>query len=144
MVSSEALGRGRPKILVGKPGLDGHDVGARVIARALRDAGMEVVYMGIRLSPEEIVESAIQEDVDGIGLSILSGSHLELVGRVMELLRKHHSGKIPVFVGGIIPRSDIAKLERLGVRGVFPPGSSVDGVVQFVSSNIARNPDVKL
>ncbi len=134
MPSSES-GR-RLRVLIAKPGLDGHDVGARVVARALRDAGMEVIYTGIRISPLEIAVSAIEEDVDAIGLSILSGSHVELVGRVIALLRKNRAGDIPVLVGGIIPRGDILKLKRLGVAGVFPAGASTKDIVNFVLGNI--------
>ncbi len=120
------------RVLIAKPGLDGHERGARVIARALRDAGMEVIYTGLRQTPEMIVEAAIQEDVDVVGLSILSGAHLTLVSRLMELMRAQNLGDILVMVGGIIPEEDIPTLTAMGVRGVFGPGTSTDAVVAFV------------
>ncbi len=126
------------RVLIAKPGLDGHDRGALVVARALRDAGMEVIYTGLRRTPEEIVEAALQEDVDAIGVSILSGAHESLVGRLMELLRERSLGDVPVFVGGIIPDEDVPKLEKMGVAGVFPPGSSLEEIVGFVSERARR------
>lgn len=120
------------RILIGKPGLDGHDRGAKVVARALRDAGMEVIYTGLRQTPEMIVEAALQEDVDAIGLSILSGAHLPLVARVMDLLRENEMSDVPVFLGGIIPADDLAQLAGMGVRGVFGPGTSTEEIVAFV------------
>jgi methylmalonyl-CoA mutase, C-terminal domain len=120
------------RILIGKPGLDGHDRGAKVVARALRDAGMEVIYTGLRQTPEMIVEAALQEDVDAIGLSILSGAHLPLVERLMALLRDNEMTDVPVFLGGIIPADDLPQLEALGVRGVFGPGTHTEEIVTFV------------
>lgn len=120
------------RVLVAKPGLDGHDRGAKVIARALRDAGMEVIYTGLRQTPEMIAEAALQEDVDAVGLSVLSGAHMELVPRLLELLRAQGQGELPVFVGGIVPDEDIAALTRLGVRGVFGPGTNTQAVIEAV------------
>jgi methylmalonyl-CoA mutase, C-terminal domain len=120
------------RVLIAKPGLDGHDRGAKVIARALRDAGMEVVYTGLRQTPEMIVEAALQEDVDIIGLSILSGAHMTLVPRVLVLLREQGMEDVAVLVGGIMPREDASTLLDLGVRGVFGPGTTTDEVVSFV------------
>ena len=122
----------KPRILVGKPGLDGHDRGVKVVARALRDAGMEIIYTGLRQTPEMIVEAALQEDVDAIGLSILSGAHLPLMERIMELVREHDMTDVPVFLGGIIPHEDVPKLKAMGVAGVFGPGSSMTEIVDFV------------
>ena len=131
------LGTRRIRVLVAKPGLDGHDRGAKVVARALRDAGMEVVYTGLRQSPEQIVAAAAQEDVDVVGLSILSGAHLPICRRVLELLRESEMAGVKVFVGGIIPTQDIAELGRLGVAAVFLPGSSTEDVVQRIRSAVA-------
>jgi methylmalonyl-CoA mutase, C-terminal domain len=125
------------RIVVAKPGLDGHDRGAKVVARALRDAGMEVVYTGLHQTPEQIVEAAIQEDADGIGLSVLSGAHLTLFARVMELLRERQATDIAVFGGGIIPEADIPELQRLGVRRVFTPGTPTHDIVDWVRENVA-------
>lgn len=124
------------RVLIAKPGLDGHDRGARVVARALRDAGMEVVYTGLRQTPEMIVEAAMQEDVDVVGLSILSGAHMTLVPRVMALLREHGLDDVLVLVGGIIPEEDIPALLDMGVRGVFGPGSSTDDIVAFIRKKL--------
>ncbi len=126
------------RVLVAKPGLDGHDRGAKVIARALRDAGMEVIYTGLRQTPEQIVNAALQEDVDAIGLSILSGAHMHLFPRIMDLVRQKGLDDVLVFGGGIIPDPDIAKLKELGVSEIFPPGSSLDEIVDFVKSNVAK------
>lgn len=126
------------KILIAKPGLDGHDRGALVVARALRDAGMEVVYTGLRQTPEQVVEAALQEDVDAIGISILSGAHNYLLDRVMELLREKGMEDVVVFVGGIIPDQDIAGLRRLGVAEVFQPGSHLADVVGFLRERLGR------
>ncbi len=126
------------RIVVAKPGLDGHDRGAKVVARALRDAGMEVVYTGLHLTPEQIVEAAVQEDADAIGLSVLSGAHLTLFARVVELLRERDADDIVVFGGGIIPAADIAELERLGVRRVFTPGASMAEIVEWVRANVGQ------
>src|SRR5512136_3100919 len=112
------------RVLIAKPGLDSHDRGAKVVARALRDAGMEVIYTGLRQTPEMIVESALQEDVDVIGLSILSGAHMTLLPRLMALLREHGLGQVPVLLGGIIPEEDVPALREMGVAGVFGPGTS--------------------
>src|SRR5437899_45478 len=120
------------RVLVAKPGLDGHDRGAKVIARALRDAGMEVIYTGIRQTPEMIVEAALQEDVDVIGLSILSGAHQAIFPRIMTLLKQRGLDDVPVVAGGIIPESDVPELEQLGIRAVFGPGTSTQQVVDYV------------
>jgi methylmalonyl-CoA mutase C-terminal domain/subunit len=120
------------RILIAKPGLDGHDRGVLVVARALRDAGMEVIYTGLRQTPEQIVEAALQEDVDAIGVSILSGAHEFLLSRVMELLREKGMSRVPVFVGGIIPDEDVPILKQMGVFEVFQPGSSLEKVVELV------------
>jgi len=122
----------RIRVVIAKPGLDGHDRGAKVIARALRDAGMEVIYTGLRQSPEQIVAAAAQEDADVIGLSILSGAHLPICRRVAELLRERGMQSVRVFVGGIIPSQDIPELERLGVAGVFLPGASTQDVIRAI------------
>lgn len=126
----------KPRILIAKPGLDGHDRGAKVIARALRDAGMEVIYTGLRQTPEKVVEAALQEDVDAIGLSILSGAHKALVPRILELLAQHDMGDVPVFLGGIIPDDDIPALEAAGVRGIFGPGSSIGEISAFIREHL--------
>src|SRR5215468_2814971 len=125
------------RVLVAKPGLDGHDRGAKVIARALRDAGMEVIYTGLRQTPEMIVNAALQEDVRVIGLSILSGAHNVIVPRVLELLREKHMEDVKVIVGGIVPDEDAEELKRLGVAAVFQPGASLDSIVQFIRSAVA-------
>lgn len=121
------------RVLVAKPGLDGHDRGAKVVAKALRDAGMEVIYTGIRQTPEQIVEAALQEDVDVIGLSVLSGAHLGLTQKVMDLLREKGGQEIKVVVGGTIPKKDVPKLEAMGAARVFPVGSSFEEIVDFIS-----------
>ena len=126
------------RIVVAKPGLDGHDRGAKVVARALRDAGMEVVYTGLHQTPEQIVEAALQEDADAVGLSVLSGAHMTLFARVVELLRERDAADIVVFGGGIIPEADIAELERLGVRKIFTPGTSMREIVDWVRSNVGQ------
>ena len=128
----------RIRVLVAKPGLDGHDRGAKVIARALRDAGMEVIYTGLRQTPEMIVNTALQEDVQVIGLSILSGAHNAIVPRVMELLKQQKMTDVLVIVGGIVPDEDAAQLKSLGVAAVFQPGSSLDAIVEFIRSSIAQ------
>src|SRR5574340_391287 len=120
------------RVLVAKPGVDGHDRGAKVIARALRDAGMEVIYTGLRQTPEMIVSAALQEDVRVIGLSILSGAHNAIVPRVLDLLREHKMDDVKVVVGGIIPDEDAAQLKQLGVAAVFQPGSSLTSIVDFI------------
>ena len=124
------------RILIAKPGLDGHDRGAKVVARALRDAGFEVVYTGLHQTPEQIVSAAIQEDVDAVGLSLLSGAHRVLFPSVVELLRSQQSGDILVFGGGIIPQEDIAWLKERGIREVFTPGASTEDIIDWVRCNI--------
>ncbi len=126
------------RVLVAKPGLDGHDRGAKVIARALRDAGMEVIYTGLRQTPEMIVNAALQEDAQVIGLSILSGAHNAIVPRVMELLREKDMGDAIVVVGGIVPDQDAATLKAQGVAAVFQPGASLDQIVEFIRSSVAQ------
>ena len=126
----------RIRVVVAKPGLDGHDRGAKVVARALRDAGMEVVYTGLHQTPEQIVETAIQEDADAIGLSVLSGAHMTLFRRVVELLAERDANDIVVFGGGIIPAEDIAELERLGVAKIFTPGATTASIVEWVRANV--------
>jgi methylmalonyl-CoA mutase, C-terminal domain len=126
----------KPRILVAKPGLDGHDRGVKVVARALRDAGMEVIYTGLRQTPEMIVEAALQEDVNAIGLSILSGAHMPLMARIMELLAENEMTDIPVFLGGIVPNEDISALKTMGVQGVFGPGTNMNEIVDFIWENI--------
>ncbi len=120
------------RILIAKPGLDGHDRGAKVIARALRDAGLEVIYTGLRQTPEMIAEAALQEDVDAVGLSILSGAHLTLLPRVIACLREKGLDDVLVFAGGIIPDEDVAPLKEAGVAGIFGPGTNTDDVVEFI------------
>jgi methylmalonyl-CoA mutase C-terminal domain/subunit len=127
----------RIRVVVAKPGLDGHDRGAKVVARALRDAGMEVVYTGLHQTPEQIVETAIQEDADAIGLSVLSGAHMTLFRRVMELLRERDAADIVVFGGGIIPPSDISELAELGVAKIFTPGATTGSIIEWVRANVA-------
>ncbi len=127
------------RVLMAKPGLDGHDRGVKVIARALRDAGMEVIYTGLRQTPEDIVQAAIQEDVDAIGLSCLSGAHMTLVPEVVRLLKKHDAGDIPVLAGGIIPEEDVPKLKKAGIKSVFGPGTSLSEIVaSFEKAGHAR------
>jgi len=131
------LGEARIRVLVAKPGLDGHDRGAKVVARALRDAGMEVIYTGIRQSPEMIVRTAVQEDVDVVGLSILSGAHLELFPLVIEGLKKEGKGDVLVIAGGIIPDEDIPQLQQIGVKAIFGPGTKTGELVTFIRAEIA-------
>ncbi len=126
------------RVLVAKPGLDGHDRGAKVVARALRDAGMEVIYTGIRQTPEMIAEAAVQEDVDVIGLSILSGAHLDLFPRIVELLREKGKDDVLLVCGGIIPDEDIARLKDMGFAGVFGPGTPTPELVKFVQGEMAK------
>lgn len=122
--------KGTPiRVLIAKPGLDGHDRGAKVVARALRDAGFEVIYAGLRQTPEEIVRAALEEDVDLIGLSILSGAHMALFPKVLALLKKEKAGNIPVFAGGIIPDEDARRLKKVGIRAIFGPGTSLQEIV---------------
>jgi methylmalonyl-CoA mutase C-terminal domain/subunit len=131
----------RMRILIAKPGLDGHDRGAKVIARALRDAGMEVIYTGLRQTPEMIAEAALQEDVDAIGLSILSGAHMTLVPKVIELMRGQGLKKVPVLVGGIIPDEDVLNLQEAGVSAIFGPGTNTYDVIDAFNEaiNAARD-----
>ncbi len=124
------------RILVAKPGLDGHDRGAKIIARALRDAGFEVIYTGLHQTPEMIVEAAVQEDVDAIGLSILSGAHMTLFPKVLELLKEKGADDVPVFGGGIIPDEDAAELKRLGIREIFTPGASTEDIVAWIREHV--------
>ena len=126
------------RVLVAKPGLDGHDRGAKVIARALRDAGMEVIYTGLRQTPEMIVSAAVQEDVQVIGLSILSGAHNAIVPRVMELLKQNRVEDVLVVVGGIIPDQDIEGLKKAGVAAIFQPGTAMDDIVKFIRANVKQ------
>ncbi len=124
------------RVLVAKPGLDGHDRGAKVIARALRDAGMEVIYTGLRQTPEMVVNASLQEDVQVIGLSILSGAHNAIVPRVMDLLRQNKMDDVLVLVGGIIPVQDIVGLKKIGVAGIFQPGTPMDDIVKFIREHV--------
>jgi methylmalonyl-CoA mutase, C-terminal domain len=124
------------RVLVAKPGLDGHDRGAKVIARALRDAGMEVIYTGLRQTPEMIVSAALQEDVDVIGLSILSGAHNAIVPRVMELLKQNKMDDVLVVLGGTIPNQDIEFLNKAGVMGIFGPGTAMDDIIQYIRKHV--------
>ena len=123
------------RVVIAKPGLDGHDRGAKVIARALRDAGMEVIYMGLRQTPEQIVSAALQEDADAIGLSILSGAHNHIVPRLMALLKEKGLDDVLVVIGGIIPDVDIPALKALGVKGIFLPGTPMQGIIDFIRAN---------
>ncbi|HEX8228236.1 MAG TPA: cobalamin B12-binding domain-containing protein [Chloroflexia bacterium] len=134
-VTSGGAGR-KIRVLIAKPGLDGHDRGAKVIARALRDAGMEVIYTGLHQTPEMIAEAALQEDVDAVGLSILSGAHMALFPRVMEELRKRGLDDVMVYAGGIIPDEDVPAIKEMGVAGVFGPGTPMQEAVRFVQENV--------
>jgi methylmalonyl-CoA mutase C-terminal domain/subunit len=127
------------RVVVAKPGLDGHDRGAKVVARALRDAGMEVIYTGLHQTPEQIVEAALQEDADGIGLSILSGAHMTLCAKVLELLKERDALDIAVFAGGIVPAGDIPELEKLGVARIFTPGATTHEIVAWVRANVGED-----
>ena len=128
----------RIRVLVAKPGLDGHDRGAKIIARAFRDAGFEVIYTGLRQTPEQVVSAALQEDVDVIGLSVLSGAHMTLCPRIMELMKKEKLDGVLVLVGGIIPDQDIPKLKELGVSEVFQPGVSTEDIIDYVRRNVGK------
>jgi methylmalonyl-CoA mutase C-terminal domain/subunit len=130
------------RVVVAKPGLDGHDRGAKIIARALRDAGMEVIYTGLHQTPEQIAETVIQEDADAVGLSILSGAHMTLVPKVVALLAEQGVDDVLVTVGGTIPAEDIPELEKLGVAAVFTPGAGTDEIVEFIRANAAERDDV--
>jgi len=127
----------RLRILVAKPGLDGHDRGAKIIARALRDGGFEVIYTGLHQTPEMIAEAAVQEDADAVGLSVLSGAHMTLFPEVMRLLKERGGGDVAVFGGGIIPDDDAVKLKEMGVRQIFTPGASTEDIVKWVRENVA-------
>jgi methylmalonyl-CoA mutase C-terminal domain/subunit len=124
------------RVVIAKPGLDGHDRGAKVIARALRDAGMEVIYTGLRQTPEQIVSAALQEDADVIGLSILSGAHNHIAPRLMELLKQKGLEDVLVVIGGIIPDVDVPRLKELGIRGVFLPGTPMQDIIDFINTNV--------
>lgn len=126
------------RVLIAKPGLDSHDRGAKVVARALRDAGMEVIYTGLRQTPEQIVETALQEDVDVIGLSILSGAHKTLFPRIMELIKQQGLEDVRVFAGGIIPDEDIPEIKKLGIKEVFRPGTPTDTIIQYVQEALPK------
>ena len=126
------------RVVVAKPGLDGHDRGAKIIARALRDAGMEVIYTGLHQTPEQIVETVLQEDADAVGLSILSGAHMTLVPRVVELLREQEAGDVVVTVGGTIPSQDIPELKELGVAEVFTPGAPTQTIIDFIEGAVGE------
>ena len=127
------------RAIVAKPGLDGHDRGAKVVARALRDAGMEVIYTGLRQTPEMIAEAALQEDADVVGLSVLSGAHMALVPRVLELLQANGQDHVKVFVGGIIPDEDVPQLKELGVAGIYGPGTLTDEIVRDIQAAVLDN-----
>ena len=124
------------RVVIAKPGLDGHDRGAKVIARSLRDAGMEVIYTGLRQTPEQIVEAALQEDADAIGVSILSGAHNHVCPRVMALLKEKGADDVLVVVGGIIPDADVPRLREIGIEGVFQPGTSMQSIVDFITTHV--------
>ena len=126
------------RVLIAKPGLDGHDRGAKVIVRALRDAGMEAIYTGLRQTPEQIVQAALQEDVDAIGVSILSGAHNYVMPRIMELVKHNKMDDVMVFMGGIVPDQDVQQLKQMGVKGIFLPGSSLNEIVNFVKDNVRK------
>lgn len=133
------MSKGRKiRVLIAKPGLDSHDRGAKIVARALRDAGMEVIYTGLRQTPEQIVETALQEDVDVIGLSILSGAHTTLFPRVMELMKEKRLNDVMVFAGGIIPEEDIVEMKKLGIKEIFGPGTPTEALVKFVKENVPK------
>jgi len=129
------------RVLIAKPGLDGHDRGAKVVARGLRDAGMEVIYLGLRLTPEQIAEAAIQEDVDVVGLDCLSGAHMTLFPKTVKLIRDKGGNDILVIGGGIIPKKDIPKLREAGIAQIFGPGTSLDEIAQFIETNLRKGND---
>ncbi|HEX4107827.1 MAG TPA: cobalamin B12-binding domain-containing protein [Solirubrobacteraceae bacterium] len=137
-MASTAPPQQKIRVVVAKPGLDGHDRGAKIIARALRDAGMEVIYTGLHQTPEQIVETVIQEDADAVGLSILSGAHMTLVPRIVELLREQDVNDVLITVGGTIPTDDIAELKELGVAEVFTPGASTQEIIDFIRGAVRR------
>jgi methylmalonyl-CoA mutase C-terminal domain/subunit len=132
-----AEGNRKIRVVVAKPGLDGHDRGAKIIARALRDAGMEVIYTGLHQTPEQIVETVLQEDADAVGLSILSGAHMTLVPRISDLLKEQGAEDVILVVGGTIPSDDIPELKKLGVAEIFTPGSSVQGIIDYIKETVA-------
>src|SRR5215212_4492853 len=134
----EAASKSKIRVVVAKPGLDGHDRGAKIIARALRDAGMEVIYTGLHQTPEQIAETVLQEDADAVGLSILSGAHMTLVPRVVSLLKDQGADDVIVTVGGTIPADDVPELKSLGVAEVFTPGSSTQSIIDFISEAVAQ------
>ena len=129
---------GNIRVLVAKPGLDGHDRGAKVVARALRDAGMEVIYTGLRQTPEMIAEAALQEDVDVVGLSILSGAHMALVPRILELMKANGQEEVKIFLGGIIPDEDVPELKKIGVIGIYGPGASTEDIVAEIRASVLK------
>jgi methylmalonyl-CoA mutase C-terminal domain/subunit len=133
----------RIRVIIAKPGLDGHDRGAKVIARALRDAGMEVIYTGLRQTPEQIVSAALQEDADVIGLSILSGAHNHVAPRLMQLLKERGLDDVLVVIGGIIPDLDVPRLKEMGVKGVFLPGTPMQEIVEFIRGNVKQREEVR-
>jgi methylmalonyl-CoA mutase, C-terminal domain len=137
--AAEKPGSRKIRVVVAKPGLDGHDRGAKIIARTLRDAGMEVIYTGLHQTPEQIAETVIQEDADVVGLSILSGAHMTLVPRVVDLLKAKQAGDVVVILGGTIPADDIPELKRLGVSEIFTPGASTQDIVEFVRGAVSNS-----
>jgi methylmalonyl-CoA mutase C-terminal domain/subunit len=136
MPATHSLVNRPPRVIIAKPGLDGHDRGAKVIARALRDAGMEVIYTGLRQTPEQIVAAALQEDADVIGLSILSGAHMHVCARLMTLVRERGLEDVVVVVGGIVPDADVEALKTLGIRAIFAPGSSMQQIIDFIRQTV--------
>ncbi len=132
------MGERKIRVLIAKPGLDGHDRGAKVVARALRDAGMEIIYTGLRQTPEMIAEAALQEDVDAVGLSILSGAHMALIPRVLELLKANGQGHVKVFLGGIIPNEDVPRLMEMGVVGVYGPGTLTEDIIHDIQGAVTE------
>jgi methylmalonyl-CoA mutase C-terminal domain/subunit len=134
----EKMTEGKIRVIIAKPGLDGHDRGAKVVARALRDAGMEVIYLGLRQTPEAIVEAALQEDADCIGLSILSGAHMTLLPKIMELVRQNNMDDILVVAGGIIPDDEVSLLKKEGISGIFGPGTATEDIVAFIKENVRK------
>ncbi|UCD70975.1 MAG: cobalamin B12-binding domain-containing protein [Syntrophobacterales bacterium] len=132
------IGERKIRVLIAKPGLDGHDRGAKVVSRGLRDAGMEVIYTGIRQTPEQIAATAVQEDVDIVGLSCLSGAHNHLFPKIVESLKEKQAGEIPVFGGGIIPIDDIPGLKKAGIREIFQPGTTIEEIVRFIEKIVQR------
>ena len=139
MAENTRINEKKIRVLVAKPGLDGHDRGAKVVARALRDAGMEVIYTGLRQTPEMIAESALQEDVDAVGLSILSGAHMALVPRVLQLLKANGQEQVCVVLGGIVPDEDVPLLLELGVKGIYGPGTPTDQIIRDIQQNVRKD-----